>query len=190
MERWTRKLRYFTAAACDAHECPVSRNLYARVQEAFGDFCTVPVLAAGRTEGAPLDLVARSLALSLTVTIYVKEYSDCYRLYVDVQWQQEQALQPVWSCFGGDVSAVENAASAVLATLAGMLCDGGKVGCALKVWTAVSTAEKSACLALAGGIPSGNGIVGRTIDDTLSALEHVTKKGLSYLDCVLVDVMR
>jgi L-cysteine desulfidase len=72
-----------------------------------------------------------------------------------------------------------------------MLCDGGKVGCALKVWTAVDTAEKSACLALRGGsIPSGNGIVGRTIDETLSALEYVTKKGLSHLDCVLVDVMR
>ena len=69
--------------------------------------------------------------------------------------------------------------------------DGGRVGCALKVWTVVNTAEKSACPALAGGsIPSGNGIVGRTIDDTLSALEHVTKKGLSHLDCVLVEVMR
>ncbi|MGB4160057.1 MAG: L-serine ammonia-lyase, iron-sulfur-dependent, subunit alpha, partial [Bacillota bacterium] len=90
----------------------------------------------------------------------------------------------------GDISAVENAASAVLATLTGMLCDGGKVGCALKVWTAVSTAEESAYLALKGvSIPSGNGIVGPTIDDTLAALERVAKEGLSHLDRVLVDAI-
>ncbi|HHX26502.1 MAG TPA: hypothetical protein GX721_07510 [Firmicutes bacterium] len=69
--------------------------------------------------------------------------------------------------------------------------DGGRVGCALKVWTVVNTAEKSACPALAGGsLPSGNGIVGRTIDDTVSAPEYVTEKGLSHLDSVLVDMMR
>ncbi len=183
----------YAATACDARmsgvqtpvcTCAGSGNL--------GISATVPVLTAGRAEGASLNLVARSLALSLAVTIYVKEYFGL--------------LSPVCGCAvaagagsaaglvmlrGGDASAVESAASAVLATLAGMLCDGGKVGCALKVWTTVSTAEKSASLALAGGgIPSGNGIVGRTIDDTLSALEHVTKKGLSHLDCVLVDVMR
>jgi L-cysteine desulfidase len=183
----------YAATACDARMSGVQKPICTCAGSGnLGISATVPVLAAGRAEGASPDLVARSLALSLAVTIYVKEYFGL--------------LSPVCGCAvaagagsaaglvmlrGGDASAVENAASAVLSALAGMLCDGGKVGCALKVWTAVSTAEKSACLALAGAsIPSGNGIVGRTIDDTLSALEYVTEKGLSHLDSVLVDVMR
>lgn len=183
----------YAATACDARMSGVQKPVCTCAGSGnLGISATVPVLVAGRAEGTSPDLIAGSLALSLAVTIYVKEYFGL--------------LSPVCGCAvaagagsaaglvmlrGGDASAVESAASAVLATLAGMLCDGGKVGCALKVWTAVSTAEKSASLALAGGsIPSGNGIVGRTIDDTLSALEYVTKEGLSHLDSVLVDVMR
>jgi len=183
----------YAAAACDARMSGVQKPVCTCAGSGnLGISATVPVLAAGRTEGAPLDPVARSLALSLAVTIYVKEYFGL--------------LSPVCGCavaggagsaaglvmlHKGDASAVENAASATLATLAGMLCDGGKASCALKVWTAVSTAEKSVSLALAGGrIPPGNGIVGRTIDETLSALEYVTGKGLSHLDSVLVEVMR
>ena len=182
----------YTAAACDARMSGIQKPVCTCAGSGnLGISATVPVLAAGRAEGTPPDLVARSLALSLAVTIYVKEYFGL--------------LSPVCGCAvaagagsaaglvmlrGGDASAVENAASAVLATLAGMLCDGGKVGCALKVWTAVSTAEESACLALRGGrIPSGNGIVGCTIDETLATLRHIARDGLSNLDRVLVDVM-
>ncbi len=182
----------YTAAACDARMSGIQKPVCTCAGSGnLGISATVPVIAAGRAEGASQDMIARSLALSLAVTIYVKEYFGL--------------LSPVCGCAvaagagsaagltilrEGDISAVENAASAVLATLAGMLCDGGKVGCALKVWTAVSTAEESAYLALKGvSIPSGNGIVGPTIDDTLAALERVAKEGLSHLDRVLVDAI-
>jgi len=182
----------YTAAACDARMSGIQKPVCTCAGSGnLGISATVPVLAAGRTEDVSQDLIGRSLALSLAVTIYVKEYFGL--------------LSPVCGCAvaagagsaaglvmlrGGDISAIENAASGVLATLAGMLCDGGKVGCALKVWSAVITAEESAYLALNGSaIPPGNGIVGPTIDDTLLALEHVAKEGLSHLDCVLVDVM-
>lgn len=182
----------YAAAACDARmsglqkpvcTCAGSGNL--------GISATVPVLAAGGAEGASLDLTARSLALSLATTIYVKEHFGL--------------LSPVCGCAvaagtgtaaglvmlrGGDVRRAEDAASTVLATLAGMLCDGGKVGCAMKVWASVITAEKAAALALAGvRVPPGNGIVGETIDQTLSALENVVKGGLADLDRVVIMTM-
>lgn len=157
-----------------------------------GISATVPLLVEGRSIRASRDTIARSLALSLTITIYIKEHLGL--------------LSPVCGCAvaagagtaagiaymrGGNASAVADAASSVLATLAGMLCDGGKAGCALKVWTSAVTAGKAASLALLGRtVPSGNGIVGGSLDETILTLAELTSKGMAELDRVLVDMMR
>ncbi len=181
-----------TAAACDARMSGVQKPVCTCAGSGNqGISATVPVLSAARAQGASDEVADRCLALSCLVTLYIKEYLGL--------------LSPVCGCAvaagagaaagltmlgGGGPIAAEDAASAVLATLAGMLCDGGKVGCAMKVWAAVSTAEEASRLALAGyRIPAGNGIVGADIDATLLVLERVAKEGMSLLDRALVSAM-
>lgn len=157
-----------------------------------GISATVPLLIEGRSNRASRDTVARSLALSLAITVYIKEHLGL--------------LSPVCGCAvaagagtaagiaymrGGNARVVADSASSVLATLAGMLCDGGKAGCALKVWTSAVTAGKAASLALLGKtVPAGNGIVGASVDETILTLAELTSSGMAQLDRVLVDMMR
>lgn len=181
-----------TAAACDARMSGVQKAVCTCAGSGNqGISATVPVLSAARAQGAPGEVTGRCLALSCLVTLYIKEYLGL--------------LSPVCGCAvaagagsaaglvmlgGGEPGAAEDAASTVLATLAGMLCDGGKVGCAMKVWAAVSTAEEAARLALAGcKIPAGNGVVKADIDETLLVLERVAKDGMGTLDRALVAAM-
>lgn len=157
-----------------------------------GISATVPLLVDGRAVGVSHDMMARGLALSLAITVYIKEHMGL--------------LSPVCGCAvaagagtaagmaymrGGNAHTVADSASSVLATLAGMLCDGGKAGCALKVWTSASTAGEAATLALLGStVPAGNGIVGSSVDETILALAEVANEGMAELDRVLVDMMR
>ena len=181
-----------TAAACDARMSGVQRPVCTCAGSGNqGISATVPVLSEARTRGASDEVTGRCLALSCLVTLYIKEYLGL--------------LSPVCGCAvaagagsaaglvmlgGGGPDACEDAASTVLATLAGMLCDGGKVGCAMKVWAAVSTAEEAARLALAGcRIPAGNGVVKTGIDETLRVLERVAREGMGSLDRALVAAM-
>lgn len=157
-----------------------------------GISATVPLLVEGHSTGADRDTIARSLALSLAITIYIKEHLGL--------------LSPVCGCAaaagagtaagiallrGGSATTVADAVSSVLATLAGMLCDGGKAGCALKVWASAITAGEAASLALSGvAVRPGNGIVGNSVDETILTLAELTRRGMAELDRVLVDMMR
>ena len=180
------------AAACDARMAGVQKPVCTCAGSGNqGISATVPLLSAAQAEKVGEERLGKCLALSLLATVYVKEHfgllSPVCGCAVAAGAGSAAGLAMLW---GGDRQAAEAAASAVLATLAGMLCDGGKVGCAMKVWTAVSTAEQSARFALAGGkIPAGNGIVGRTINDTLLKLERVARDGMGGLDRAIVAAM-
>ena len=62
---------------------------------------------------------------------------------------------------GGDEEAMSLAVTNMVGNVAGMICEGAKIGCGLKVMTAVDAAYRAATLALSGvGIPTSDGIVG------------------------------
>jgi len=77
----------------------------------------------------------------------------------------------------------------MMANLSGMVCDGAKLGCALKLATAASTAVETAALAGDGiRVPAGNGLVGRTIEDTISNLGRLSRQGMQLADAVVLDI--
>lgn len=185
-------LALYAAAACDARMAGVQKPAVTCAGSGnLGISATVPVLLEARRVCATRERLARALALSLITTIYVKEYFG--------------RLSPVCGCavaggagtaaglvhlWGGGVRHAMSAVTNVLATLAGMLCDGAKAGCALKVWTSVITSSQAALLALGGWeVPEGNGIVGAHLDETLSNLARVTSEGMRTADRVMVGIL-
>ena len=83
------------------------------------------------------------------------------------------------------------AVSSVVGTLAGMICDGAKVGCAMKTSTGVETAFRAADFALSGhGIPESNGIVGKDGATSLLYLGLVVTKGMANVDAEILDIMQ
>ncbi len=71
----------------------------------------------------------------------------------------------------------------MIANLSGMICDGAKPGCACKLATASSAAVQNAILAKRGCIVPGlNGIVGRSVDESVRALGCVGDEGMSVTE--------
>jgi L-cysteine desulfidase len=92
---------------------------------------------------------------------------------------------------GGSAHEAGLAVSSVVGTLAGMICDGAKVGCAMKTSTGVETAFRAADFALSGhGIPESNGIVGKDGATSLLYLGLVVTKGMANVDAEILDIMQ
>ena len=91
---------------------------------------------------------------------------------------------------GGDSEQIATAMSLLLSDLAGMLCDGAKESCALKVSSAASEAYYAAKWAMAGQklcVPQG--VFGETIEETVENVGRVTKEGMKTVDRVMIDIL-
>ncbi|HJV39446.1 MAG TPA: L-serine ammonia-lyase, iron-sulfur-dependent, subunit alpha [Geothrix sp.] len=92
---------------------------------------------------------------------------------------------------GGGIPQMELAIHNMVGNLAGLICDGAKIGCAMKAMTGVEAAFRSAELALAGfGIPGTDGIVGATGEASLAHLGRLAQQGMACADGEILDIMQ
>lgn len=91
----------------------------------------------------------------------------------------------------GDEDTIAMAVNNMVGNLAGMICDGAKIGCGMKALTAVDAAYRSTELALAGvGIPVTDGIVGSSIHYSLTNLGKIAQEGMAVTDESILDIMK
>ncbi len=84
---------------------------------------------------------------------------------------------------------VEGAINNMAANIIGEICDGAKVGCALKLSTAAGTAVESALMSASGlSVPSSNGIVGRGALETLESIGKLARS-MRQVDRRIVEIM-
>jgi L-cysteine desulfidase len=78
----------------------------------------------------------------------------------------------------------------MVGNVTGMICDGAKIGCAMKTMTAVDAAFRSAALALSDiGIPQEDGIVGRDGKESLFNLGRIARLGMKGTDQEILKIM-
>ena len=83
------------------------------------------------------------------------------------------------------------AVSNMVGNVAGMICDGAKIGCAMKTMTGVDAAFRSASLALANiGIPATDGIVGENGECSLTNLGRLAQHGMAGVDAEILRIMQ
>jgi L-cysteine desulfidase len=79
----------------------------------------------------------------------------------------------------------------MVGNITGMICDGAKIGCALKTMTSVDAAFRSATLALSGiGIPESDGIVGHDGKGSLKNLGKIATSGMVSTDKEILSIMQ
>jgi L-cysteine desulfidase len=79
----------------------------------------------------------------------------------------------------------------MVGNVAGMICDGAKIGCAMKAMTGVDAAFRSVALALADfGIPATDGIVGIDGDASLANLGRLARRGMIGVDAEVLEIMQ
>jgi len=81
------------------------------------------------------------------------------------------------------------AINSVISDLGGMLCDGAKAGCALKVASATESAIRCAYMALDNyGISHLEGFVGKSAEETIYNLSKISILGMTDVDEIILGI--
>lgn len=180
-----------TAAASDARMAgctlPAMSNSGSGNQ---GITVTMPVVAYSRKYDVSDEKLARALILSHLIAIHIKSYlGKLSALCGCVIASTGSSCGLVYLRNGGYeqlCAAIKN----MIGNITGMVCDGAKVGCALKVASGVSSSVQSALLAIQGTCISENdGIIERDIEKTIQNLGQIGSVGMQSTDKMILNIM-
>ena len=135
--------------------------------------------------------VAKALAISHLITAYVKNYTGRLSAVCGcgVAASTGASAGISW-LMDGNINNIYGAIENMIADLSGMICDGAKAGCALKLSSAASAAVQSAVIAKQGySVPALNGIVGTKVEQSIQNLGKVSDKGMQITDEIILNVM-
>ena len=91
---------------------------------------------------------------------------------------------------GGKYEQVTAAIKNMIANLTGMICDGAKPSCALKLTSGVTTAMLSAMLAVQGEcVTEVEGIIDRDVDRSIRNLATIGSKAMNETDLCVLNIM-
>ncbi len=131
------------------------------------------VLAVAEALNSPKDKLAKALALSSAITIYVKNFINEVSAICGCVFASSPGVSAATVyLLGGSYEDMVNAMNTVIGTLAGIICDGAKESCAYRLSTAVTDAIEYGYLATKKKAfhPSSSGIISDNIEDTLANL--------------------
>lgn len=152
---------------------------------------SLPVIAAARWLKCSEEQMYRGLALSELVTIHVKEYIGKLSALCGCAIAASiGSACGITYLLGGQYRNVEYAVKNMVADISGLICDGAKAGCALKIATSVAGAIQCAYLALEGvEAPDRDGIVCESVEDTICNLGNLGNNGMRVTDHIILDMM-
>ena len=153
---------------------------------------SVPVVLWGREAGHPKERVDEALAFAcLMTTATTHQLGTLSAICGAANAAGIGIASALVMLEGGTASQVGLAVNNMVGNLAGMICDGAKIGCAMKTMTGVDSAFRAADLALAGiGIPATDGIVGANGEASLANLGRLAQQGMVGVDAEILEIMQ
>lgn len=135
--------------------------------------------------------LSKALAISHVITAYVKHYIG--RLSplcgCSIAASTGSACAITW-LMGGTYAQIQGTVKNILANQSGVICDGAKPGCALKLGTAAAAGVQSSILAMEGYYAcKNNGIVTGTAEQSIKNLKTLSDNGMSNVDRTIIDIM-
>ncbi|MBS4845703.1 MAG: serine dehydratase subunit alpha family protein [Burkholderiales bacterium] len=181
----------YTSAACDARmggaAIAVMSNSGSGNQ---GITATMPVVAYAEDCDASDEQLIRALTLSHLTSIYIKQNLGRLSALCGCVVASTGASSGITWLMGGKYEEVCAAIKNMIANLAGMLCDGAKPACSLKISSGVSTAMMSALLAMNEHcVTKLEGIVSDDIDETIRNLTAIGKESMMETDKQVLQIM-
>lgn len=151
----------------------------------------LPVSEAARAVGASVEQEVRALALSHLVNRYMNaKIGKLSPMCTCVMAASTAAAVGMTYLFGGTNEQIGYAVRNMSGTVTGMLCDGGKVGCSMKVATGSAAALMSAITAVNhAALRTSDGICGNTPEECISNMALIGKKGMADMDTVILEIM-
>ena len=151
---------------------------------------TMPVIAYSIRYGTSDEQLARALVLSHLIAIHIKGYLGKLSALCGCVIASTGSACGLVYLRGGDYDQICAAIKNMIGNITGMVCDGAKVGCAMKVASGVSSALQSAVLAREGiCISSHDGIIEEDIEKTIRNVGRIGSVGMQNTDNMILDIM-
>lgn len=185
--------RILTSAACDARMS--GAKLPAMSSAGSGNHgltAILPVWAVSKylSDVDEID-VLKAIALSHVVTGYIKSHTGRLSAACGCSIAAGAgATAGVTYLMGGHLKHIAGAIKNLLGDLAGVICDGAKAGCSLKLATASGTAVQSALFSLHGiDVKETDGIVAGTPEQTMKNMGQISTQGMIDTDQTILQIM-
>ena len=180
-----------TAAASDARMAgstlPAMSNSGSGNQ---GITVTIPVIAFAEKMGSSEETLTRALVLSHLIAIHIKGYLGKLSALCGCVIAATGASCGIVYLKGGNLDQIGYAIKNMIGNITGMVCDGAKVGCALKVASGVSSAVQSSVLAMGNiCISENDGIIEKSVEKTIQNLGKIGSLGMQDTDKMILDIM-
>ncbi|MCF3098329.1 serine dehydratase subunit alpha family protein [Aeromonas australiensis] len=179
-----------TAAASDARmggaTLPAMSNFGSGNQ---GIAATIPVMVIAERFAASEEQLARALIMSHLGAIYIKSHYPPLSAFCGNTVTSAAASMAMVYLAGGSFEQSCFAIQNVLSDSAGMVCDGAKASCAMKVSTSSGAAVRGFLMARNSHSVSGQGIVAGNVDQTIRNVGQMVKEGMSATDSTIIDIM-
>ena len=187
---FTRMVSY-TSAACDARmggaQIPVMSNSGSGNQ---GIASTLPVVVYAEETKASEENLIRALVLSHLTVIYIKQSLGRLSALCGCVVASTGSSCGITFLMGGGYEEVAMAVKNMVANLTGVICDGAKPSCALKLASAVSTALFSSVMAMEHHcVTSLEGIVDDDVDKSIRNLTSIGSQGMQQTDKMILSIM-
>lgn len=181
----------YTSAACDARMAgamiPVMSNSGSGNQ---GIAATLPVVVFAEDNNKSEEELIRALTLSHLTVIYMKQSLGRLSALCGCVVAATGSSCGITYLMGGGYQEVVYAVQNMIANLTGMICDGAKPSCALKVTSGVSTAVLSAIMAMEQKcVSSVEGIIEDSVDLSIRNLTRIGSIGMNETDKLVLDMM-
>lgn len=180
-----------TSSACDARMAgamiPVMSNSGSGNQ---GICTTMPVVVFAKENHNTEEELIRALVMSNLTAIYIKQNLGALSALCGCVVASTGSSCGITYLMGGSYEQISFAVKNMIANLTGMICDGAKPSCALKLTTGVSTAVLSAMLAMQHRyVTSVEGIIDDDVDQSIRNLTAIGSKGMNDTDRFVLDIM-
>jgi L-cysteine desulfidase len=180
-----------TSCACDARMAgamiPVMSNSGSGNQ---GIAATLPVVVFARENHNTEEELLRALMLSHLTAIYIKQSLGKLSALCGCVVASTGSSCGITYLMGGTFDQISAAVKNMIANLTGMICDGAKPSCALKLASGVSTAVLSAMLAMQQKcVTSCEGIIDDDVDKSIHNLTHIGKDSMNETDKRVLHIM-
>ena len=181
----------YTSAACDARMAgamiPIMSNSGSGNQ---GITATLPVVVYAEDTNKSEEELIRALTLSHLTVIYIKQSLGRLSALCGCVVAATGSSCGITYLMGGSYEQITFAVQNMIANITGMICDGAKPSCALKLSSGVSTAVLSAILAMEHKcVSSVEGIIDHDVDRSIHNLTTIGSKGMNETDRLVLDIM-
>ena len=181
----------YTSAACDARMAgamiPVMSNSGSGNQ---GIAATLPVVVYADETAADEEHTIRALVLSHLTVIYIKQSLGRLSALCGCVVAATGSSCGITYLMGGAYEQVAAAVKNMIANLTGMICDGAKPSCSMKLTRGVSTAVLSAMMAMDGHcVTPVEGIIEEDVDKCIRNLTAIGRDGMNETDRLVLGIM-